>query len=207
MTHHILRSNRDGFFRYINAVDAFGPSVLEPVIHQGSKDGQSNSWPGVYAALEKFMVLAIDVIDECVLINEPAHLEDAGSPYRSKSRKVDSGISFGSHPANSTDDISITEGVMEKPLPQFPAPKSPTKGQNSALDRLVTEIRKLGTSGRSKNLKKMKSTTALSSRPGSQQSYAESSFFEIDEQKRRRLVSEATKRKNSQPPIPSFHVQ
>jgi hypothetical protein len=44
----------------------------------------------------------------------------------------------------------------------------------------------------------MKSTTALNSRPGSQQSSAESSFFEIDEQKRRRLLGEATSRKISQ---------
>lgn len=187
-------------------VDSKGTAVLDPVIAQGSQDGHSNSWPGVHAALEKYISLAVDVIDESASVKGPAHMEDATSPYRSKNRKADSGISFGSNPVGSTDEVSITEEVAEKPLPQFPAPKSPTKGQNSALERLVTEIRKLGPSGRSKNLKKMKSTTALASRPGSQQSYAESSFFEIDEQKRRRLVSEATKRKNSQSSVPSFHA-
>ncbi|KAJ6106265.1 hypothetical protein N7512_009782 [Penicillium capsulatum] len=202
-----LPSQRDGFFRYINAVDSRGSAVLDPVIFQGSGDGHNTSWPLVHAGLEKYMNLAMEVIDECVLINEPAHLEDVGSPYRPKNRKVDSGISFGSHNVGNSQDINEAEGATEKPLPQFPAPKSPNKGQNSALERLVTEIRKLGPSGRSKNLRKMKSTTALASRPGSQQSYAETSYFEIDEQKRRRLVSEATKRKKPQPPIPGLHTQ
>ena len=204
LTHQILRSQRDGFFRYINAVDSHGSDVLLPVIAQGAPEGHINSWPLVYVALDKYLSLVNVVIDECILINEPAHLESA-SPYRHKNRKADSGISFGS----SSTDVSVAEGIMDKPLPQFPAPAPVTKAkaQSSALERLMTEIRRLGPSGRSKNLKKMKSTTALASpRPGSQHSYAESSFFEIDEQKRRRLIGEATIRKTSQPSVPSFHA-
>ena len=193
LTQQILKSQRDGFFRYINAVDSHGGDVLHPVISQGAPEGHATSWPLVHEALEKHLTLATEVIEECLLVNEPAHLADSGSLHRSKNRKVDSGISFGS----SHTDISVSEGVMEKPLPYFPVP-TPAKSGGSALERLVCEIRKLGVSAKSKNLKKMKSKAVLNDRPGSQSSFSESSFFEIDEQKRRRLIGEATRRKNSQ---------
>ncbi|KAJ5198812.1 uncharacterized protein N7498_007929 [Penicillium cinerascens] len=181
----ILQAQRDGFFRYINAVEAKGIAILQPVMSQGAPGGQETSWPLVYDSLDKYLVMANEVIDECALVNEPAHLEESSSPHRSKRGKVDS-------------------GDPEKPLPQFPVPK---KANGSALERLVTEIRRLGPIAKSKNLRKMKSTTTLGARPGSQHSYAESSFFEIDEKKRRRLIGEATSRKSPQMPAPNFHAQ
>ncbi|KAJ5095631.1 hypothetical protein NUU61_004987 [Penicillium alfredii] len=193
LTPRLLRAQRDGFFSYITAVETRGKDVLFPILRQGAPEGDMSSWPLIHDVMSRYLALANDIIDECVLVNEPIPQEKDASHHSHKGRKVDSGISFGS---TGTDRTS-SEDVAEKPLPQFPAPKSGWAKGGSALERLAREIRKLGDGAKSKNLKKMKSTPVLQ-RPGSHHSYTESSFFEIDEQKRRRLIGEATSRKNSQ---------
>lgn len=196
LTPRILNTHRDGFFRYINAVDQKGARALDPVIQQGAPKGEKTSWPVVYHALEKYLVLVNELIDECVLVNEPDHFDEAKTPGRGKNRKVDSGVSFGS----STTDVSMGGGqMMEKPLPQFPLPQAGNgKPSSSILERFAREFKALGSNGKIRNMRKMKSTTALGSRPNSGHSSAESSFFEIDEGKRERLAREANSRKLSQ---------
>lgn len=196
LTCRILNTHRDGFFRYINAVDAKGHRALDPVIEQGAPEGERTSWPVVHRALDKYLLLVNELIDECVLVNEPDHLEEVKTAGCGKSRKVDSGVSFGSSGTQS----SISEGQMEeKPLPQFPLPKTGNgKSGGSILERFAREVRALGPSAKARNLRKMRSTTTLGSRPDSGHSYAESSFFEIDESKRERLAREANFRKQSQ---------
>ncbi|KAJ5661284.1 uncharacterized protein N7484_000656 [Penicillium longicatenatum] len=207
LTHHILKVQRSGFFTWINAVSRDGnTNILNPVIAQGAPEGEATSWPIVRDSVEKYLTMAQEMIDECMLIHEPANLEEPKSPqsaHRTKGRKVDSGISF----ASSTSNLSLSETTQEKPLPYFPAPTSPpAKSAGSALERLATEIRRMGLGNKTKSLKKMKSTTTFGIRPSSQDSY-EGSFFEIDEQKRRRLIGEATSRKKSQANDPALHTQ
>ncbi|KAJ5386164.1 hypothetical protein N7509_008705 [Penicillium cosmopolitanum] len=189
-----LKTQRDGFFRYINAVAINGKEALDPVIVQGAPEGEATSWGPLHDCLVRYVDHVNELINECLVVTEPSYLSEGGSPHRNKNRKADSGISFGS----SGIDASLAEGEAEKPLPYFPIPKANPAKTGSFLERIAREVRSLGPNARTKNLKKMKSTTALDSRPGSQQSSAESSFFEIDEQKRRRLLGEATSRKISQ---------
>lgn len=195
LTPRILNTHRDGFFRYINAVEMKGARALDPVMKQGAPKGETTSWPVVYHALDKYLLLVNELIDECTLVTEPDHLDETKTPGRGKSRKVDSGVSFGS----STTDVSMGEGqATEKPLPQFPLPQTNNgRSSNSILERFAREIKALGPSAKIRNMRKMKSTTTLGSRPGSGHSSAESSFFEIDEGKRERLAREANFRKQS----------
>ncbi|KAJ5235325.1 uncharacterized protein N7469_004493 [Penicillium citrinum] len=199
LTYQHLKTQRDGFFRYINAVAVHGKQALDPMLSQGAPEGESTSWPALRECLLRYVENVNELIDESMLVNEPSYVSVDGTPYRGKSRKVDSGISFGS-----AADASLSEGEAEKPLPQFPLPKAEKAKAGSFLERIAREMRSLGPSARAKNLRKMKSTTALNSRPSSQHSSAESSFFEIDEQKRRRLIGEATSRKISQSKVSSF---
>lgn len=194
LTLRILQSHRDGYFRIINSVHTKGTSVLDPVIQQGAANGHATNWPLICDTLHKYLTLVNDVIDECMLVSEPASLEEDKSVSRSRGRKFDSGVSFGS-----SRTTSIGEGtISEKELPQFPVPQNITaKNGGSILERLAREVRALGDKSKSRNLRKMKSTTTLNARPGSQQSQ-ESSFFEIDDDKRKRLIFEANYRKNSQ---------
>lgn len=199
LTPQLLKTQRDGLFRYINAVEAKGPQALNPVIQQCAPEGQTTGWPAVHQALTKYLLLVNELIDECILVNEPDHFEAKSDGRGPKGRKVDSGVSFGS----SGTDVSVAEGELtEKPLPQFPLPQTgPGKTGGSIPERFIREFKALGSLGKMRNMRKMKSTTTLGSRPGSGHSSAESSFFEINDSKRERLTREANFRKQSQSQI------
>ena len=202
LTHQLLKAHRDAFFKMINKVSTRGVDPVRQSVQQGELENGANSWLSVYNALDKYLNLANELIDECVLITEPAHLDSFDATSRTKTRKVDSGCSFG--PAI-PEGLSSSESVAEndqggKPLPQFPLPseKDAPSGKGSVLERLSRELRSLGPSAKLRSLRKMKSTTTLP-RPSSQQSsnYS-SSIFEVSEEKRDRLIRDAYSRKNSQ---------
>ncbi|KAF7588948.1 hypothetical protein BBP40_004989 [Aspergillus hancockii] len=211
LTSQILKSQRDGFFRYIAAYETNGRQILDKVIAQGAPEGEENGWPLVRDALDKYLRLTNEIIDDCAMVNDQSSLEvEQDSQSR---RKVDSGISFGSADKFHTPSVhssNAPEEIFDKPLP--PAPKDPQpKTGGSTLERLARELRKLKLSeaGKVKSLKKMKSASALATRPEDIPSHTpdNSSFFEIDEQKRKRLIWEATTRKraHSKQPIKDSH--
>ncbi|EYE98149.1 uncharacterized protein EURHEDRAFT_448938 [Aspergillus ruber CBS 135680] len=183
-----LKAQRDGFFRYITAVDTNGKQILEKLMMQGAREGETNNWTVIREALDKYLRLANEIIDECTAVTGPASL---GEDEFRRGRKVDSGISFVSaHKPMSSVSSGPTAEDLDKPLP--PSPNSKRGG--STLERLARELRKLGDSGVSKNLRKMKSSAALSSRPGTP-SPTEQSSFDMDDQKRRRFLWEASNRR------------
>ncbi|KAE8353254.1 hypothetical protein BDV28DRAFT_111500 [Aspergillus coremiiformis] len=201
LTAQILKSQRDGFFRYIAAFETNGKQILDKVIAQGAPDGETTGWPLVRDALDKYLRLTNEIIDDCAMVNDQSSLEIKAKEDTQPRRKVDSGISFGSAdffqpPAGHSGTGS--EDVLDKPLP--PAPKDThTRMGGSALERLTREIRKLSDAGKAKGLRKMKSSSALPARSENilGHNLDNSSFFEIDEQKRKRLIWEATSRKRS----------
>ncbi|GIJ82886.1 hypothetical protein Asppvi_001401 [Aspergillus pseudoviridinutans] len=204
LTPQILKSQRDGFFRYISAFETNGRQILDKVITQGAPEGEANGWPLVREALDKYLRTANEIIDECALVNGPSSFEEGQdpAPRGHKSRKVDSGISFGSTdklPPPSIRSGNSNEDILDKPLPPPPEKQSHFKAGGSALDRLARELRKLGDVGKAKSLKKMRSTSALSIRPENLPSHApdEESYFDADELKRRHLIWEATTRKRT----------
>ncbi|KAI9041155.1 uncharacterized protein KD926_007266 [Aspergillus affinis] len=221
LTLQILKSQRDGFFRYISAINNNNAKViLDKVISQGAPEGSDNGWPLVRDALDKYVRAASEVIDECSTVSGLASFDSLESfdsseaiediSTRHKGRKVDSGISFGSSevlpsPSTSNDSGSRAEDIFDKPLPPSPTIDTPSKVGGSKLERLAREIRKLSDSGKVKGLKKMRSTSALGVRqeniPGKTVDHA--SFFAIDEQKRKRLIWEATSRRRPHSKQPS----
>lgn len=111
-------------------------------------------------------------------------VQPSGGSQRSKTRKADSGISFGSSASANCD----------KPLPDFPVLQDKPR-KVSGLERLAGELKRIGF-GKPKSLKKMKSTSALNFRSASQLSHTDSNF-EVDEEMRRRLIEQARHRKGS----------
>ncbi|KAL2822142.1 hypothetical protein BDW59DRAFT_106664 [Aspergillus cavernicola] len=191
LTPQILKSQRDGFFRYISAIETNGKQILDKVIAQGAPEGESTGWPLVRDALDKYLRIANEIIDECAMVNGPASFDEGLGPVPRghKGRKADSGISFGSLgelPAPSIISSTSSEDISEKPLP--PSPKGHKGG--STLERLARELRKLGDGGKAKGLRKMKSTNTLNLRNEAMRSSTtdEESFFELDDQKRKRLL-------------------
>lgn len=210
LTPHVLKSQRDGFFRYISAIDTNGKKILDQVILHGAPPGERNGWPLVRDALDKYLRSANDMIDACAMVSDLGSLEEEESRRKGHNRKPDSGVSFGaasvsSNSGNSNNTginashNSSSESVLDKPLPPSPAEYPVPKSHGSTLERLTRELRKIGDSGKSKSIKKMKSNSTLaSSRSEHQPSHsADASFFDVDEQKRRRLVWEASTRKTT----------
>lgn len=58
LTPQILKSQRDGFFRYISAFETNGRQILDKVITQGAPEGEANGWPLVREALDKYLRIA-----------------------------------------------------------------------------------------------------------------------------------------------------
>lgn len=202
LTPKILQSHRDGFWRYISAIETNGKQILDKLIKQGTREGDENGWPLVRDVLDKYLRKANAIIDECFEVNGPDTFEDFESrPHRG--RKVDSGISFGStdRPPASSSSGSSSGPALDKPLPPSPAAKS------STLERIAREIRKMGDVSKAKTLKKMRSTSALSEQREHLSSMSETSFFDVDEFKRKRMIWEATNRKKAHAKQPSFHSQ
>ncbi|KAA8647235.1 hypothetical protein EYZ11_004735 [Aspergillus tanneri] len=223
LTPQILKSQRDGFFRYISAINNNAKVILNKVITQGAPEGSDNGWPLVRDTLDKYLRMANEIIDECLTVSGPASFDglvdldsfetvENVSSRGHKGRKVDSGISFGSSdiiPASSVTSSSNREDVLDKPLPPSPSRNSQLRLGGSTLERLAREIRKLSDAGKVKSLKKMRSTSTLGVRPENLpgKTVDHASFFEIDEQKRKRLIWEATSRKrphSKQPSTDSF---
>ncbi|EAU32331.1 conserved hypothetical protein [Aspergillus terreus NIH2624] len=214
LTPQILKSQRDGFFRYISAMGTNGRGILDKMMAQGGPEGEAyGGWVPVRDALDKYLRITNDIIDECMMVRSPASFEPSeDSQTRShKGRKVDSGISFGSSeklPAPSIHSSNSSESVLDKPLPPFPTknlPAVPLKTGGSTLERLAREIRKLGDAGKVKGLKKMRSTSALNARSQNLPTHSpdHEPFFEGEEMKRSRLLWEAKSRKSSHSKQPS----
>ncbi|PYH40560.1 uncharacterized protein BP01DRAFT_307988, partial [Aspergillus saccharolyticus JOP 1030-1] len=197
-----LRSQRDGFFRYIAAVGRNGPDVLNDIIAQGARPGEHSGWPAVRDVLDRYLRAANDIYDDCSTVTGLTSFEEsiALQARGHKGRKVDSGISFGSAEkilAAGVESSKEVEDILDKPLPPPPSTR-PLHKSGSALERLTRELRKLGESGKVKSLKKMRSTSALAVRSENVPSRSEEeSIFEIDEMKRRRLLWEASNRKKA----------
>lgn len=123
-----------------------------------------------------------EALSEFRFTDEPQ--SPGGSQRSKKTRKADSGISFGSSSSANRD----------KPLPDFPVIQDKPR-KVSGLERLAGELKRIGFS-KPKSLKKMKSTSTLNFRSPSQLSHTDSNF-EVDEDMRRRLIEQARYRKNS----------
>lgn len=193
LTPSILEAHRGSLFRYIMSVGSNGKQILDRLILEGARDGDTNGWPVVREALDRYLRLANEIIDECTAVTGPVTVDDNETdPSQSshKGRKVDSGISFGINETKPNSPPPSSHGLPADSLLDKPLPPSPTgrKG-NSTLERLARELRKLGDSGKPRNVRKMKSAASFGTRSEtcSPVPTEESSSFDFDEKKRRAL--------------------
>ncbi|KAF2101459.1 hypothetical protein NA57DRAFT_34615 [Rhizodiscina lignyota] len=180
LTPTILSKQRDGFFKYIKAVETRGTGVLMTLQRQGAAEGESNGWPDVHRNLEKYLRLCNSTIAECKDITNNDEKQDA----HKTPRKTDSGVSFNSSIRPSSRSSSAHTTSRRPSIAStsvFEAPKSPMTPRKvgSALERIARDLIRLRkgkpeveeifkTPGKTekepkaKGLKKMKSFGALS---------------------------------------------
>lgn len=128
----ILGNHRDTFFKFITTFES-DPSILDPIMKQGARPGDENGWPALYDVVDRYLNAALEMIDECVLINEPGQINKSGVQ-----RRTDSGISFG--PDFGPCPSSFQPSDTEKPLPHFPEPSTAagTSKHGSLLERFAS---------------------------------------------------------------------
>ncbi|OQE46115.1 hypothetical protein PENCOP_c001G02726 [Penicillium coprophilum] len=198
LTPATLGHHRDTFFKYITNYKG-DPSMLEAIMTQGARPNEENGWPALHETLDRYLNAVLEMIDECILINEPCQIGKSGVQ-----RRTDSGISFGPDfgPCPAISQSSDTE----KPLPHFPEENTGFSKHGSFLDRFSS----LSGWGRKKDpkkeqdrefarsLKKMQSNRSFNSRASSINTPAKFNAnisFELTDDKRRRLIDEAQARK------------
>lgn len=197
-----LRRQRDGFFKYISAVDKNGPRVLSNVINQGMAEGDSNGWAPIVRQLQMYLQLVNSMINECCNIHDLEDLEPF--KYAKSARpKTDSGVSI------SGFSMRPTTAVRTASPEEQTRPKTPSGSRGSALEKLARGLKTIGRSRtdvteispkeemfvrspqkQHKSLRKMRSMgdRSLRSAHGGGQS---SPTFDVEEMRRQRLAYEA----------------
>ncbi|RJE20643.1 hypothetical protein PHISCL_07009 [Aspergillus sclerotialis] len=176
LTPQVLKSQRDGFFRYIKAMDTNDKQILDQIVRHGAQGGEKNGWPLVRDALDKYLRTANEIIDECSAIDPSSLMKRSQNAIATR---VEKWIQ-----------------VLALRLQSAVAVAAMISG-GSLLERLARELRK-NREGKSNGLKKTKSNIALAVRTENVPSHsADSSLFDIDDQKRKRLIWEAKSRKRT----------
>lgn len=148
LTPAVLKSQRDGFFRYIQAVERNGSRVLNNLMLQGKRPGDSDGWGAVADTIDGYLRVACASIEE---FSETGAAGQFASPEEKNCRrKVDSGVSFASSKRASrpeTRDGSALTREKTKSPPTVPSSfRSPsvasTKG--TTLERIARELRRMG---------------------------------------------------------------
>ncbi|GAM85539.1 hypothetical protein ANO11243_035460 [Dothideomycetidae sp. 11243] len=131
LTASVLKSQRDGFFKYIQAVEKNGPALLSNLISQGKRVDEETGWPAAREVLDKYLQAANSMLDECqeiVSIHDTAKIMSA----QDARRKADSGIDFVESRKSSTS--SEKSALTERPV-------SRSFKSSTALEKIAREFR------------------------------------------------------------------
>jgi hypothetical protein len=101
LTAQVLSQQRNGFFKYISAVEKAGATVLTNLMLSAKKEEHPNGWVTLRETLDKYIDRANSIIEECNDITGHGQSPTSSSfscvePEEEGRRKVDSAISFGS---------------------------------------------------------------------------------------------------------------
>lgn len=204
LSQDMLKKQRDGFFKYISAVDKSGPRVLSAVINQGMASGDNNGWAPVVRQLQMYLQLANSMINECCDVHDLEDLEPLKQMQaRGRNLKKDSGISL-----NGSDARPTTSGSTATTSEGHRRPKTPSGGRGTALEKLARGLKTIGRSRTdvteispreemfttspqkqpSKALRKMKSMGSISDRSLKSVHAQDSPTFDVEEMRRHRMA-------------------
>ena len=103
LTPQILSAQRNGFFRYIGAVEKSGPQILKSLYEQNKKPEDKSGYTTLRNHLDQYLRMAINIIDECYEITgrspmtSPIAASFNSAVSEDPRRYHDSGVSFGTN--------------------------------------------------------------------------------------------------------------
>ena len=184
LTSQVLATQRDGFFRYITAVDRNGTKCLKGLMNQSRREGEFSGWPSLRETLDKYLRMANSIIDECYEITGRDSIQSPTAASFSSievddegRRKVDSGLSYTSssnrnsvrsHETRPSTCSSMSthsrHHSKDKPLPPGPplaSAEAKAKPAGSTLERIAREIRRIRSRGDIRESSKSRPRTAV----------------------------------------------
>ena len=145
LTPQVLSQQRNGFWRYMNAVEKNGTSVLATLMDQHKRPGEATGWTSLRETLDKYLQNANNIIDECyevgsrdsVSMTSPTvgSFSSANVDVDGNRRKVDSGVSF---TTTTTSSSNRTSTQTHKTQPSTSSNTS-ANSYNSSKDKALPE--------------------------------------------------------------------
>jgi hypothetical protein len=180
LTATVLSTQRQGFFRYVTAVERNGPGVLGRLMEEHRRQGEMTGWPSLRETLDNYLRMANSIIEESYEVSgnsiSPTSAEFSFGDEDGR-RKVDSGISFGSNSSSNrnsaqsdkshatrpstSSSVSVHSRKTSREKQGLPADEDATltsKNSGSTLERIAREL---------KRMKSRSSNRDLASRKGS----------------------------------------
>lgn len=137
VTPQMLKDERELFFGLIRDVQQNGREVLRPYIDMNKGPEDTTGWPSVQRIVAKYLRVADNMIQDCIATTGPDSFA-AYTDERSKDKKHDSGVSFGSERRPSVGP-SLHERKASEPFANYaPAPKGLSK-----LERITREFKRM----------------------------------------------------------------
>jgi hypothetical protein len=166
LTANVLSTQRQGFFRYINAVERNGPGVLAKLMEEHKRGTEMTGWPSLRETLDKYLRMAASIIDESYEVTgtgvSPVSATFSFECEDDGRRKVDSGISFGSSNSSNRNSAQSDKSHRTQPstsssvsahsrkssrdkqvLANDDDPTITSKTSGSTLERIARELRKI----------------------------------------------------------------
>ncbi|RMZ89660.1 hypothetical protein DV736_g3105, partial [Chaetothyriales sp. CBS 134916] len=167
LTQTILIQQRNGFWRYIQAVERRGPIVLTSLMQQHRRQSEATGWPSLREILDNYLTTATNILDECHEVSSMV-VSPLSSSFSSVDfdydcrRKLDFGISFGSassrtssqsqetRPSTSSSFSTHSFRISDEKMPYLAAnvqPATPKPAGLTTLERIAHELRKIKSRG------------------------------------------------------------
>ncbi|EGP86778.1 uncharacterized protein MYCGRDRAFT_73238 [Zymoseptoria tritici IPO323] len=193
LSHHVLKEQREQYFKYISAVEKNGPRVLGNLMRQGKGPTDEFGWESVVRTLGHYMQLAKSMISECEVLYDVQDLSSR-TVIRSSSRhqrKADSGISFGSTYSNDSLPSPVDSNRPTSSSSSKSRQRTSSNASNTALERLARGLRTIGRSRTDPGmLRKMRSMGSLSDRKASSSNLKTMPAFDVEEMRKQRALYE-----------------
>ncbi|SMR54195.1 unnamed protein product [Zymoseptoria tritici ST99CH_3D1] len=217
LSHHVLKEQREQYFKYISAVEKNGPRVLGNLMRQGKGPTDEFGWESVVRTLGHYMQLAKSMISECEVLYDVQDLSSR-TVIRSSSRhqrKADSGISFGSTYSNDSLPSPVDSNRPTSSSSSKSRQRTSSNASNTALERLARGLRTIGRSrtdvteianardaagaalssfpqpeAKPGMLRKMRSMGSLSDRKASSSNLKTMPAFDVEEMRKQRALYE-----------------
>ncbi|KAL6710547.1 hypothetical protein ACN47E_008595 [Coniothyrium glycines] len=133
----LLREERQIFFELINRVQKHGSDVVQPLIEKDKGPQDVTAWPTIYTVLEKYLRVAIHMIEDCQATTGPESFDRYTDGY-GREKKHDSGVSFGSDRRP-----SVASSVQDKHVVDSSSTYAPSQKGLSKLERITREFKRM----------------------------------------------------------------